>query len=134
MESWLSPFVGFDVANRAARIYGTGQSPISWVSCSDVAEICMLAYSSPETEGKTIAFGGPHSLTALEVVNIFQKRTNDQWKLEYLPAEFLLAQFQGATDPMQKTFGALMLGAAYGDDIPVDPIVQRLGIHLTSVE
>ena len=134
MESWLSPFLGFDVANRAARIYGTGQSPISWVSYRDVAEICVLAYSSPQTEGKTIAFGGPRALTALEVVDIFQEKTNDQWKLEYVPAEVLLAQFQCATDPMQKTFAALMLGAAYGDEIPVDPIVQRLGIHLTSVE
>jgi uncharacterized protein YbjT (DUF2867 family) len=134
MESWLSPAVGFDIANHTATIYGTGQSPISWVSGSDVAEMCVLAYSSPETEGKTIAFGGPRALTALGVVDIFQKRTNKEWKLNYVPIEFLQAQFQSATDSMQKTFAALMLGAAYGDDIPIDPIVQQLGMQLTSVE
>ena len=134
MESWLSPAVGFDIANRTARIYGSGQSAISWVSGIDVAEMCVRAYSSPDTAGKIIPFGGPRGLTALEVVDIFQKQTNEQWKLEYVPSDVLLAQFQAAKDPMEKTFAALMLGAAYGDDIPVDPIVKRLGIQLTSVE
>src|SRR5580658_1112000 len=40
MEVWLSPALGFDYANTAARIYGPGTGPLSWVSFSDVAEIC----------------------------------------------------------------------------------------------
>src|SRR5215475_784243 len=37
MEVWLSPFVGFDYPNNQARIYGTGQNPLSWISFIDVA-------------------------------------------------------------------------------------------------
>ena len=85
MESWLSPALGFDSARHTARILGSGQSPISWVSVSDVAEMCVLAYFSPETEGKIIQFGGPRGVTALEVVQIFERQTKAEWQLELVP-------------------------------------------------
>src|ERR1017187_9693142 len=42
MEIWLSPALGFDYANATVRIYGSGTSPVSWVSFQDVAEMCVL--------------------------------------------------------------------------------------------
>ncbi len=63
MEGWLSPALGFDHANAAARIYGPGTSPISWVSFRDVAEICAVALRHPAASRKTIEFGGPEALT-----------------------------------------------------------------------
>src|SRR5204863_527319 len=73
MEVWLSPALGFDYANAAARIYGPGTSPISWVSFRDVAEICAAAVRHPKAERKTIEFGGPEALSPLEVVARFEK-------------------------------------------------------------
>jgi uncharacterized protein YbjT (DUF2867 family) len=41
MEVWLSPALGFDYQKATARLYGPGTNPISWVSFSDVAEMCV---------------------------------------------------------------------------------------------
>jgi uncharacterized protein YbjT (DUF2867 family) len=133
MEAWLSPLIGFDYVNGTARIYGQGTSPISWVSYKDVAEMCVLAVNSPETEHRTIEFGGPRPVSPLEAVNIFQVASGKTFKLEYVPVEALTQQFKEATDSMQKSFAALMLGFAYGDAIQVDPLVEKLNISLTSV-
>src|SRR5205085_5444311 len=73
IEVWLSPAMGFDYANAAARIYGPGTSPISWVSFRDVAEFCAIAHRHPAASRKTIEFGGPEALSPLEVVARFER-------------------------------------------------------------
>src|SRR5215471_18409356 len=105
MEVWLSPALGFDYANRAARIYGPGTRPISWVSFHDVAEICAVALRHPAATRKTIEFGGPEALTPLEVVASFERIGGRPFQLEHVSESTLLSQFEGATDPLQKSFG-----------------------------
>ena len=39
-EIWLSPALGFDVAQGKARIYGTGTPRISWISIRRCRQIC----------------------------------------------------------------------------------------------
>ena len=134
MEVWLSPALGFDYANRTARIYGPGTSPISWVSFRDVAEMCALAVRSPAADRRTIEFGGPEALSPLEVVARFEKIGGRPFQLQHVPEQTLHAQFDGAADPMQKTFAGLMLGYLYGDAIDMAPVVEQFGIHLTSVD
>jgi uncharacterized protein YbjT (DUF2867 family) len=134
MESWLAPHTGFDYVNGTARIYGDGNAPLSWVSYKDVAEMCVFALNSRETEGKIIEFGGPRAVSPLEVVEIFQAAGSKPFQLEYIPVDALMQQFHGATDSMQKTFAALTLGFAFGDAIEVDPLVAQSGVKLTSVE
>ena len=134
MEVWLSPALGFDYANRTARIYGPGTNPISWVSFRDVAEMCALALRSPAAERRTIEFGGPEALSPLEVVARFEKIGGRPFQLEHVPEQTLRAQFDGAADPMQKTFAGLMLGYLYGDAIDMAPVVEQFGIQLTSVD
>ena len=134
MEVWLSPALGFDYANRTARIYGPGTSPISWVSFRDVAEMCALAVRSPAAERRTIEFGGPEALSPLEVVARFEKIGGQPFQIEHVPEQALRAQFDGAADPMQKTFAGLMLGYLYGDAIDMAPVGDRFGIKLTSVD
>ena len=104
MEVWLSPALGFDYANATARIYGPGTSPISWVSFRDVAEMCAVALRHPAAERRTIEFGGPEALSPLEVVARFEKIGGRPFRLEHVPEEALAAQFEGATDSMQKSF------------------------------
>ena len=134
MEVWLSPALGFDYANRTARIYGPGTNPISWVSFRDVAEMCGLALRSPAADRQTIEFGGPEALSPLEVVARFEKIGGRPFQLEHVPEQALRAQFDGTADPMQKTFAGLTLGYVYGDAIDMAPVVKQFGIQLTSVD
>ena len=133
MEVWLSPALGFDYANAAARIYGPGTSPISWVSFRDVAEICAVALRHPAAGRKTIEFGGPEALSPLEVVARFERIGGRPFRLEHVSEPALLSQFERATDSMQKSFAALMLGYLRGDAINMAPVVDTFGIKLTYV-
>jgi uncharacterized protein YbjT (DUF2867 family) len=134
MEVWLSPALGFDYLNASARIYGSGTSPVSWVSFLDVAEMCVLALRHPAAERRTIEFGGPEALSPLEVVARFEDIGGKPFKLEHIPEEALRVQFREATDSMQKSFAALMLAYSSGDAINMTPIQEEFGIKLTNID
>ena len=133
-EVWLSPVLGFDYANQTARIYGPGTVPVSWVSYQDVAEICALALRNPAAGHKTIEFGGPTAISPLEVVARFEEIGGRPFNLEHVSETTLRAQFEQATDSMQKSFAALLLGLSHGDAINMASIVDQFGIKLTSVD
>jgi uncharacterized protein YbjT (DUF2867 family) len=133
MEVWLSPALGFDYQNANARLYGPGTNPISWVSFSDVAEMCALVLHHPAAQRRTIEFGGPEALPPLEVIAIFEKVGAKPFQVEHVPEEVLRAQLEGATDPMQKSFAGLMLGYAAGDAIEMTGIVSQFGLSLKTV-
>jgi uncharacterized protein YbjT (DUF2867 family) len=134
MEVWLSPALGFDYANGAARIYGPGTSPVSWVSFHDVARICAVALRHPAAARKTIEFGGPEALSPLEVVARFESIAGRPFRLEHVPESTLRTQFEGATDSMQKSFAALMLGYMHGDAMNMAPVLNTFGVKLTSID
>lgn len=134
MEVWLSPALGFDYAGAAARVYGPGTSPISWVSSKDVAEMCAVALRHPAATRKTIEFGGPEAITPLDVVARFERISGRPFRLEHVPESALLSRFEGATDPLEKSFAALMLGCVHGDAMDMAPVVDTFGIKLTTVE
>ena len=133
MEVWLSPALGFDYANAAARIYGPGINPISWVSFRDVAEMCAVALRHPAAMRKTIEFGGPEALSPLEVVARFEKIGGKPFRLEHVPEQALRTQLDEATDPLQKSFAGLMLGYLIGDAMNMAPVVETYGLKLMSV-
>lgn len=134
MEVWLSPALGFDCAQRAARIYGPGTAPISWVSFRDVAEMCAVALRHPAAERTTIELGGPEALSPLDVVARFEKIGGGAFRIEHVSEEALRAQFEAATDSMQKSFAGLMLGYAHGDAMDVRPATTQYGIALTRID
>jgi uncharacterized protein YbjT (DUF2867 family) len=134
MEVWLSPALGFDYANGAARIYGPGTSPVSWVSYRDVAEICAVALRHPAGSRSTIEFGGPEAISPLDVVARFEAISGRPFRLEHVPESTLRSQFEETTDPLQKSFAALMLGYLHGDAIPMAAVVDTFGIKLTTIE
>jgi uncharacterized protein YbjT (DUF2867 family) len=133
MEVWLSPALGFDYANATARIYGVGTNPISWVSFADVAEMCSICVRHPDAERKVIEFGGPEPLTPLEVVTCFERVGGRRFAIEHIPESALRSQFEAAGDSMEKTFAALMLGAAYGDAVTMAPVAHKFGLKLKTV-
>jgi uncharacterized protein YbjT (DUF2867 family) len=134
MEVWLNPALGFDYASATARIYGPGTKPISWVSLSDVAEMCVLALLNSSAERRIIEFGGPEALSPNEVVARFEKIGGRPFKRENVPEEALRAQFETATDPMQRSFAGLMLSYSSGDAFNMKPVQEEFGIVLSTVD
>jgi uncharacterized protein YbjT (DUF2867 family) len=134
MEVWLSPALGFDYANATARICGPGSSPVSWVSFVDVAEMCAVGIRHPAAERRTIEFGGPEAISLMNVVDRFERIGGKTFKVEHVPEEMLRAQYEGATDSMQKTFAALMLGSVRGDAMDMRAVAEEFGIKLASVD
>lgn len=133
MEVWLSPALGFDYANATARIYGAGTNQLSWVSFADVAEMCAISVRHPEAERKVIEFGGPEPLSPLEIVTCFERIAGRRFTVEHVPESALRSQFEAASDSMEKTFAALMLGAACGDIIKMSPVAQGFDLKLKTV-
>jgi uncharacterized protein YbjT (DUF2867 family) len=134
MESWLSPFAGFDYEKATARVYGSGLNPISWVSSGDVAEICVAALHDPASSRRVIDFGGPQPLTPLEVIARFEAVTGQRFVVEHISEEALFAQFAEAKDPMEKTFAALGLGYNAGDPVEMKGLALEFDLKLVNVE
>lgn len=133
MEVWLSPMLGFDPAGGRVRIYGTGDQPMSMISVPDVAAYVAGCVDNPAVENETIELGGPEPTTYNTVARLFEQALGRTIEREHVTAEALDAQFRAASDPMQKTFAALMLGAARGDAVDVGPALQKVPIDLTPV-
>lgn len=133
MEVWLSPALGFDPSNGTARVYGSGERKVSYVSLSDVAEFAVRCLETPETENTTIEIGGPEAVSQLDAVRTFEQVLGRKIAVEHVPEEALRAQRKGATNEMEKAFAGLMEGYAGGDEIDMSETLQRMPVRLTSL-
>src|SRR5688572_23645129 len=135
MEIWLSPALGFDVANAHAQVIGNGDAPLSYISYVDIAKFCGAAIGNPAARDVTVDVGGPDAVSPLEVVDIFEKLTGRRFAVTHVPIEGLQAQHLTAANPLEKTFAALMIEVAKGDVVRMQEALQRFpGITLKSVE
>ncbi|MBI5032322.1 MAG: SDR family oxidoreductase [Chloroflexi bacterium] len=134
MEVWLSPAVGFDAANAKATIYGTGDQQISWIAVQDVVAFAVAALENPSACNAIIEMGGPAAVSPNRVIALFEKNTGRKFEVVQVPPEALQQQFDQATDPMQKSFAALMLSYAKGDPIEMKETARTFGIQLKSIE
>jgi NADH dehydrogenase len=134
MEVWLGPALGFDFANARATIYGDGKNRISWVSLRDVAAFAVRAVDDPAAANMTIEIGGPEALSPNEVVHIFEETSGRRFDVQHVPDDALRAQAASGGDSLQRSFGALMLGYAKGDEIAMDDTLKRYPVKLTSVQ
>jgi NADH dehydrogenase len=133
MEVWLSPALGFDPQQGRARIYGSGEGKISYISMRDVVDFAVATTLKVERGPVALEMGGPEAHSQLEVVRIFEETLGTKIALEHVPMEALRAQ-QASADPLQKTYAALMIGYARGDVIPeAHANAERFGIKLHSV-
>ena len=134
MEVWLGPALGFDAANASARIHGSGVARTSWISFRDVATFAVSALTSPRAINQTIQLGGPDALSPLDIVRDIERRLGRPFIVEHVPEEALRAQFEAASDPLQRSFAALTLYYAKGDVIDMSDAQRMLPIpRLTSV-
>lgn len=134
MEVWLGPAVGFDAANGKVVIYGTGKNPIGWIAIHDVAQFAVASLDNPAAKNAILELGGPESISALEAVGCFEQANGRPIEMQFMPMEAIEAQEAAATDPMQKSFSALMRVVAVGDPIDMTTTLQTFSIHPTSVE
>lgn len=133
MEVWLSPHLGFDFNNRKATVYGAGKQRISFISLGDVAEFAVRAVRSRDAVSSTIELGGPNAVSPLEAVRIFEDLGGAPFEVQHVDETALQAQFDGATDSLQKSFAGLMLDYAHGDEIPMEHTLRSMPVQLTSV-
>ncbi|MBX2997465.1 MAG: SDR family oxidoreductase [Caldilineaceae bacterium] len=133
MEVWLSPAVGFDAAHAKATIYGDGTKPLSWIAVPDIARFAVASLDNPAARNAIIELGGPEALTPLQVVEIFERIGGRKFELQFAPAEALTAQWKAATDPMQQSFSAIMLGYAGGDPIDMGKTLKAFPMQMTTV-
>jgi uncharacterized protein YbjT (DUF2867 family) len=118
LESWLSPALGFDYVAGRVTLYGDGTRPISWISVSDVVEYAVRSLKHPAAKDAVLELGGPEALSPLEAVRIFEEVSGRGFAVQMVPEAALRAQFEGAQDPLQRAFAALMLAYASGCEIP----------------
>jgi uncharacterized protein YbjT (DUF2867 family) len=133
METWLGPHLGVDVANARAQIFGSGDRKMDYVSMYDVAELAVQSLTNPAARNATVRFGGPQAVTQREAIRAFEQAAGRAFQVQEIPEQALEAQYEGATDPMQRTFAALMLGAARGHEVPMQPVLEKFPIKMTTV-
>jgi uncharacterized protein YbjT (DUF2867 family) len=124
MEAWLSPTLGFDPVNGRARIYGSGEGRVSYISATDVVAFAVAAAQRPPEKSATLEMGGPDALSQLDAVRVFERALGKQIELEHVPLAALEEQHRSA-DPLQQTFAALMIAYAKGDAIPTSVETAR---------
>lgn len=134
MEVWLGPAVGFDAANGKVVIYGTGKNPLSWIAIHDVTQFAVASLDHPSAKNAILELGGPEKLSPMEAVGCFEQVNGRAIELQFMPEEAIKAQQAAATDPMQKSFSALMHAVAAGDPIEMSETLETFSIHPTTVE
>jgi hypothetical protein len=72
-------------------------------------------------------------VTPLEVVRIFEEIGGRKFDVQHVPEQALQGQQAAAVDEFQKTFPALMLHYARGDEIDMSQTARAFPFKLTSV-
>ena len=134
MEIWLSPMLGFDYLHRKAVIFGDGQAPISWISYRDVAEFAVRSHQVPGARNRVLEIGGPHNLSPLEVIQIFERVSDAPFERQFVAEDALLAQKKQAADPLSESFANLQLECAHGCVMDSSPALTLMPIELATVE
>jgi uncharacterized protein YbjT (DUF2867 family) len=132
MESWLGPMLFADPVAGTAKVYGRGTDKIRYIAVADVAELAVQALSRPAARNATIPFGGPDEISQRDAVRIFEEAYGKEFDLIEVPEATLEAQWRSAQNPWDKTFAGLILGAARGFDIGVQPPFDKFPMHMTT--
>lgn len=132
-EVWLGPHLGFDPLGGTVRVYGPGDAPISYIRGRDVADFAVATALPNHGEDVVLELGGPEPVSQLDAVRIFEEVLGGELQVERVPLEAIRSK-HASEDPLERTFGALMLGCAEGDAIPEAPqTAERYGVALHSV-
>jgi uncharacterized protein YbjT (DUF2867 family) len=117
MEMWLGPPLGWELAAGSARVLGSGDQRVSWISAQDVAAAVVACVDNPAARGLTMELGGPAAMSPLEVVRLAESITGRPIAVEHVPAEALEQQARDAAGTDGSIFPSLMLCQTHGDEI-----------------
>ncbi|WP_375767468.1 SDR family oxidoreductase [Archangium gephyra] len=132
-EVWLSPALGFDFLKARARLVGTGRGRLNWISFEDVARFAVGALEHPRAWNAVLQLGGEEALGQLDVVRLFEERSGRAWTLEHLAEQTLREQFEGATEPLQRSLTALQLHLALGGPVDPRPAMEAMALRPSRV-
>lgn len=133
MDVWFTPLCGFDPAKARATLYGSGTSPVTWISARDAAEIAARSALGEGPRSGTIELGGPEALSQREVVARFEQALGVAFALDEIPAAQLEQQRAGAQHPVQESLAALMLEAELGAVTDTTAMLAAFPLELTTV-
>jgi uncharacterized protein YbjT (DUF2867 family) len=132
MESWLGPAIFGDPTSGEVKIFGEGGGHIPYVSLGDVAEVAVRAVTLPSARNATITFGGPESISQRDAVRMFEEAMGKPLAVTAVPLEALEAQWQGASNPFEKSFAGLMLGISKLDE-EIPPLGEEFAFEMATV-
>jgi len=121
MEMWLGPALGWELAEGKARVLGSGEQRVSWISASDVVAAVVASVDNPEAHGLTIELGGPDAVSPLEAVRLAESITGREITVEHVPVDALEQQAREAAGTDAAIFPSLMLCQTRGDEIEPAP-------------
>lgn len=125
--------VGFDYPNARARVFGTGEGKLGWVSLGDVARFAVEALDNPAGRDAIIELGSQW-LSHMEIIRIFEEIGGRRFEVEHVPEEAIEEQLD-APDEYAQTFGHLMRGMARGESQSLvdEALLRKFPIQLASV-
>jgi len=132
-EVWLSPIVGFDLMGANVRVLGDGTAKTTWISIDDVATFVAGAVSNPKARDRIFPLGGPEQLSQLDVVELFRSASGRSVQLQYQPEADLRTAFEAASDPLARSFAALMLATAIGQIASSEAALEAIPVKLKQV-
>lgn len=121
MEMWLGPALGWELADGRARVLGSGEQRVNWITARDVVAAIVASVDNPNAHGQTIELGGPDALSPLEVVRLAESITGRAIAVEHVPVEALEQQAREAAGTDAAIFPSLMLCQTRGGEIEPAP-------------
>ncbi|MBN8227556.1 NmrA family NAD(P)-binding protein [Corallococcus macrosporus] len=128
-DVWLSAAMGFDAVKARARVLGTGEGRVNWITLEDVARFAAGALDTPRAWGAVLELGAEEAVGQLQVVRLFEERSGRAWEREYVPESALREQYEATTDPLQRSFAALMLNLALGCELDPRPAMDAIPVR-----
>jgi len=95
----------------------------------DVAQFAAGSLDNDRVKNVTLRLGGPEALSPLEVVHAIEAQTGKPFAVQQVPEEALRAQYDGATDSLQRSFAALLLYCASGDVIDTTEALRLIPVE-----
>jgi NADH dehydrogenase len=121
MEMWLGPALGWELADGHARVLGSGEQRVNWISARDVVAAIVACVDNRQALGQTIELGGPEALSPNEVVRLAESYLGHPIAVEWVPVEQLEQQASEAAGTDASIFPSLMLCQTRGDEIGAAP-------------
>ena len=109
--------LGWELADGRARVLGSGEQLVNWISARDVVAAAVACVDNPDAHGQTIELGGPDAVSPLEVVRLAESITGHEIEVEQVPVEALELQAREAAGTDAWIFPSLMLCQTRGDEI-----------------